>query len=137
MIATNTTQNLPLVVIVSDDSSRFKNLQRGLASRCLFFSCDNKSAISRLARDELICGWLIDAAKPQAISIADEIAQIGIGHRMVVVDSNCDTEMEIAAYQTGSFYACGELSLEWLVAFLGMEESGRQTVSDDSELVSS
>jgi ketol-acid reductoisomerase len=68
-----------------------------------------------------VSGWLIDATSSSALTLASQLAGTSGGHRMALVDTNYHAEAEIAAYQTGAFYACGDLVPEWVEGFLGFE----------------
>lgn len=132
MIASNfsSTTDLPLVVIVSQQPARFAELQRRMEAKCLFFVCSEEKAAERIARHELVSGWLVDANTPYANTLASYLAETRLGHRMALVDPEYSDQSEIRAYQHGAYYVCGEPVAEWVESFLGIDAC---TASADAE----
>ncbi len=136
MIATNSKSELPLVVLVTDDAARFGGMQEQMQDQCVFHVCDNQVVVLRMARDELVSGWLLDGSSSLSRSIALQLAASRLGHRMVLVHEAYEPQSELSAYMAGAYYVCGDVTTEWLQEFLGLDTAGSASNRCDAEVLS-
>jgi hypothetical protein len=124
--------DLPLVVIVSGQPERFVEMQRRLKAKCLFFVCNDEQAALRIARHELVSGWIVDATAPRANFFIDQLAETHSGQRVALVEPEYCAGSEIRAYQSGTYYVCGELVADWLENFLYIDSVCTASVDAES-----